>query len=83
MTTGLNADDNSPYAQQSHRLLTQHGKQTVVAAVLEPALHCRIVHVTGYDTDLFGSFTRDINRLGTQLDAARRKARVRVWNCRV
>ena len=75
MTTGFNANDNSPYAQQAIAFLTQHGKQTVVAAVLEPVLHCRVVHVTGYDTDLLGSFTRDINRLGTQLDAARRKAR--------
>ena len=66
---------DSPYSGQAIAFLTQHGKQDVVAAVLEPILACHIQHVSGFDTDLFGSFTRDIGRTGTQLDAARRKAR--------
>ncbi len=56
-------------------LLTQHGKEQVIAPVLEPGLGCTIEHVTGFDTDRFGTFTRETPRPGTQLDAARRKAR--------
>ncbi len=64
------------YLGRSVAFLTQHGKEKVVAPVLEPTLGCRVTHVTGYDTDLLGTFTRDIPRAGTQLDAARRKARI-------
>ena len=32
--------------------------------------------MTGYDTDQLGTFTRDIPRPGSQLEAARRKARM-------
>lgn len=56
-------------------LLTQHGKEKVLAPILEPALGCRIEHVQGFDTDTLGTFTREIPRAGTQLEAARRKAR--------
>lgn len=65
-----------PYAGKRVALLTQHGKERVVAPVLETALGCRVERVTGYDTDQLGTFTRDIPRFGTQFDAARRKARI-------
>ena len=64
------------YTGQRVALLTQHGKERVIAPVLESALGCRVERVTGYDTDLLGTFTRDIPRAGTQLEAARRKARI-------
>ncbi len=57
-------------------LLTQHGKEEIVAPLLEEALGCRVTRVTGYDTDLLGTFTREIPRPGSQLDAARTKARI-------
>lgn len=66
----------SIYAGQKIALLTQHGKEQVIAPELEPALGCTIEHVTGFDTDQLGTFTRDIPRPGTQLEAARRKARM-------
>ena len=56
-------------------LLTQHGKERVIAPVLEPVLGCSIERVTGFDTDQFGTFTKKTPRYGTQLEAARRKAR--------
>lgn len=56
-------------------LLTQHGKERVIAPVLEPGLGCSIELVTGFDTDQLGTFTRETPRYGTQLEAARRKAR--------
>ncbi|TZF87047.1 DUF6671 family protein, partial [Cognatilysobacter lacus] len=64
------------YAGRPVALLTCHGKQAQLAPVLEPALGCRIVHTDGYDTDRLGTFTRDVPREGTQLETARRKARI-------
>lgn len=64
------------YSGRSVAMLTQHGKVNLLAPVLEPELGCRIKHVTGFDTDQLGTFTREIPRAGTQLEAARRKARL-------
>ncbi len=64
------------YRNQRVALLTQHGKEVVIAPVLVELLGCRIKKVNGFDTDLLGTFTRDIAREGSQLDAARKKARI-------
>ena len=64
------------YAGERVALLTKHGKETVIAPVLEGGLSCRIERVSGYDTDLLGTFTREIPREGTQMEAARKKARI-------
>ena len=69
-------DPGSLYEGERVALLTRHGKERVIAEVLEPDLRCRIAHVSEYDTDLLGSFTREIPREGTQIGAARRKARI-------
>lgn len=74
MVKGAGARDSPIYAGERVALLTQHGKERVIGPVLEPALGCRIECVTGYDTDLLGTFTREIPRVGTQLEAARKKA---------
>lgn len=65
----------SAYQGRKVALLTQHGKEQVIAPALEPRLGCVVEHVTGFDTDQLGTFTRDVSRPGTQLEAARRKAR--------
>lgn len=49
-------------------------KERVFTPVLEAAPGCLVVRVTGYDTERLGTFTRDIPRAGTQLEA-RKKAR--------
>ena len=67
---------SSVYAESRVALLTQHGKEGVIASVLDTALGCRVERVTGYDTDLLGTFTREIPRAGMQLEAARKKARI-------
>lgn len=64
------------YSGQAVALLTQHGKEQVISPVLEAAIGCQVAHVTGYDTDLLGTFTREIPRAGTQIETARRKARI-------
>ncbi len=48
----------------------------MVGPVLEAGLACRVERVGGYDTDRLGTFTREVPRAGTQLEAARRKARI-------
>jgi hypothetical protein len=64
------------YTGQLAVLLTQHGKEDLVGPVLQEAVGCRVERVTGFDTDSLGTFARDIPRAGTQLEAARRKARI-------
>ena len=56
--------------------LTQHGKQHLVGPPIEAALGCRILHTEGYDTDKLGTFTHELARPGSQMDAAREKARI-------
>ena len=69
-------NDLSVYSGRGVALLTQHGKERMIAPVLESALGCRVERVTGYDTDQLGTFTRDVPRAGTQIEAARKKARI-------
>jgi hypothetical protein len=75
-TSLLAGHSHSLYKDRIVALLTQHGKERVIAPVLEAALGCEVVRVTGYDTDRLGTFTREIPRAGTQLEAARKKARI-------
>ncbi|MHB8422291.1 MAG: DUF6671 family protein [Leptospirales bacterium] len=77
--THTNDHESAPsylYAGLRVALLTRHGKERAIAPVLEPELGCRIKLVSDYDTDLLGTFTREIPREGTQIGAARRKARL-------
>ena len=55
-------------------LATMHQKEKVIAPVLEKSLGIKIIVPENLNTDLFGTFTREINRKGDQLDAARYKA---------
>lgn len=64
------------YRNQRVALLTQHGKEDVIAPTLKKLLGCCVEKVAGFDTDLLGTFTRDIDREGSQLDATRKKARI-------
>ncbi len=48
----------------------------MVLAPLEAALGCQLVHTDGYDTDQLGTFTREVDRTGSQMDAARKKAKI-------
>lgn len=65
-----------PYDGEEIAFLTQHGKERLIAAMLEYTFRCRVTHVDGFDTDQLGTFTREIPRRGTQLEAAVRKARI-------
>jgi len=64
------------YQGRQVAILTQHGKQDLVRGPLEAALGCQLVHTDGYDTDQLGTFTRELTRAGSQLDAARKKSSI-------
>ena len=64
------------YEARPVAFLTQHGKQDLVREPLEAALGCQLVHTHAYDTDQLGTFTRELTRVGSQLDAARQKASI-------
>lgn len=66
----------SIYAGRKIALLTMHGKEKVIQPVLAQSHGCQVELVTGYDTDRLGTFTRDIPRDGSQIEAARKKARI-------
>lgn len=63
-----------PYGQGRAALLTQHGKEAAIGPPLADSLGIEVLRVEGYDTDRLGTFTRDVPRAGTQLEAARSKA---------
>ena len=54
-------------------LASMHKKERVIAPLLEKELGVK-VKVPQIDTDRFGSFTREIERCGSQIEAARLKA---------
>jgi hypothetical protein len=55
-------------------LATMHGKEQAIAPVLQDSLDIYTKVPTDFDSDQFGTFTRDIPRPGTQLESARKKA---------
>ncbi|MGP1375073.1 MAG: DUF6671 family protein [Almyronema sp.] len=54
-------------------LATMHGKEAVIAPPLQ-SLGVTVTVLPEFNSDRFGTFTREIDRLGTQQEAARRKA---------
>ncbi len=59
-------------------LATMHGKEQAIAPVLKESLEIHIRVPASFDSDQFGTFTRDVPRAGSQLDAARDKARAAI-----
>jgi len=55
-------------------LATMHGKEAVIAPTLRDGLGLDVVLAPGLDTDRFGTFTREVARAGSQMEAARCKA---------
>jgi hypothetical protein len=67
------ARDDRPYDKTVAVLATMHGKERVIAPVLDRGLGLRVALAIGLNTDRFGTFSREIERTGSQLDAARAK----------
>jgi DNA-directed RNA polymerase subunit RPC12/RpoP len=55
-------------------LATMHQKERVIAPIIEKDLGINVLVPQDFDTDLFGTFTREKERTGTQIEAARLKA---------
>lgn len=55
-------------------LASMHAKERVIAPILADGLNLTISVTADLDTDRFGTFTGEIARQGSQLDAARAKA---------
>lgn len=54
-------------------IATMHGKELVIAPLLEKHLGVEVIVPKHFNSDQFGTFTRDIKRAGNQLEAARKK----------
>lgn len=54
-------------------LATMHGKEQVIAPVLLAELGLKVQVPEGFNSDAFGTFTREVARAGSQLEAARLK----------
>lgn len=62
-----------PIAGKRAVLATMHRKEQVIAPLLDRRLGLRCRVPDGFDTDRFGTFSREVERSGSQLDAARAK----------
>jgi len=71
MTTSPILDD---WRQRPAVLATMHGKETIIGPVLAEVFGMTVTVPMDFNTDQFGTFTGDVKRTGTQLEAARKKA---------
>jgi hypothetical protein len=67
-----------PYRGEVFAIATMHAKERAVAKPFRRWLGADVVALPGVDTDAFGTFTGEIARQGTMLDAARAKAQAAV-----
>ena len=75
---GEDLEEESAYRGAAFALLTQHGKEAAIGPIFARAFDAAVRRVDGFDTDTLGTFTRDVPRAGSQLEAARRKARLAI-----
>jgi len=54
-------------------LATMHHKEKVIAPIIEQELGIKVIVPQDFDTDRFGTFTREVKRTGNQIEAARLK----------
>ena len=64
---------NRPYNNTAAVLITMDVKERVIGPILKDQPGVTITVAMGVNTDQFGTFSRDIGRSGSQLDAARAK----------
>lgn len=61
------------FAGRALAIATKHKKEEVIAPLLESELQVKCIVPTGLDTDQFGTFTGEVPRIHSPLDAARLK----------
>ena len=62
-----------PYKNTVALVATMHAKERVIGPILRDELGLIVEVATGINTDQFGTFSREVQRTGSQLDAARAK----------
>jgi hypothetical protein len=70
----LSGAELSEFAGRIAILASMHKKEQVIAPLLETKLGIKLQVLPNFNTDQFGTFSRERARLGSQLDAARAKA---------
>lgn len=65
---------HSWFSDRTAVLATMHQKERVIAPIFHRELGVKVIVPANFDTDRFGTFTRDIARTGNQLETARHKA---------
>lgn len=60
-------------------LATMHKKEQVIAPILESELGLNIVVPSKFNSDVFGTFTNEVERMGDQLEAARKKGEIAMY----
>lgn len=55
-------------------IATMHKKEEVMSPIPEDELVIRIIVPKGFNTDQFGTFAKDVERMGNQSEAAKYKA---------
>ena len=64
------AEMRHPYAGRSAVLATMHRKEEAIVPALQSTVGLLVAPAPGLDTDQLGTFTGEISRAGTMLDAA-------------
>jgi hypothetical protein len=64
----------SAYSNETFAIATMHAKERAIARPFNRWLGAAVAVASGVDTDAFGTFTGEVARSGTMLDAARVKA---------
>ena len=67
-----------PYNGRRAAIATMHGKERVIAPIFSQWFDLRVERAEGVDTDALGTFTGEIERKGSMLEAARAKARLAI-----
>ncbi|MCS6975343.1 MAG: hypothetical protein NZM13_12740 [Cyclobacteriaceae bacterium] len=67
--------DDNPFQGRRLWIVTQHQKERVIAPILRKRLGLVCMVFTGINTDQFGTFSGEVARQGSALDAARAKCR--------
>lgn len=62
------------FADRLAVIATMHRKELAIAPILESSLGIKSLVLQDFDSDLFGTFTRDIDRPASQIETAKLKA---------
>ncbi|MGN6396011.1 MAG: DUF6671 family protein [Mucilaginibacter sp.] len=66
---------DSIFFQRNFLIATSHKKEEAIAPVLREKFQANVIVPEGFNSDMFGTFTGEIERVGSPLDAARKKSK--------